>query len=161
MAFAAAWAPVAHAGPARAVVAAFKFEGALALCDLMAAAIAAGAPPGLLSGATLVPVPLHPRRRRARGFDQALLLARALGRRTGRPVAPCLARGGPATRQLGARRGARLAAPLAITAAARVPRIAVLVDDVHTTGATFDAAARALRDAGARRVACLSYARAV
>src|SRR5207245_2524374 len=37
----------------------------------------------------LVPVPLHPARLRARGFNQALLLARALGRRLNLPVAPC------------------------------------------------------------------------
>jgi predicted amidophosphoribosyltransferase len=158
-AFARAWAPLAHAGPARALVAALKFRGAVPLADLMAAQIAASAPPGLLDGA-LVPVPLHRARRRARGFDQAARIAAALARRTGLPLAPCLRRTGAATRQLGAGRGERLAAGrLAIEARGPVPRRAVLVDDVHTTGATFEACARALRADGAEHVTAVAYVR--
>ncbi|HYV15713.1 MAG TPA: double zinc ribbon domain-containing protein [Conexibacter sp.] len=161
-AYASAWAPLAYAGPARALVAALKFHGALPVADLMAAQIAAGAPARLLDGGTLVPVPLHPARRRARGFDQAALIARALARRRGLDLAPCLRRGGRATRQLGAARPQRLAAGrLAIAADGPVPRRAVLVDDVHTTGATFDACARALRAAGSEQVVALAYARAL
>jgi predicted amidophosphoribosyltransferase len=160
-AFTRAWAPLAHEGPARALVAALKFRGAFPLADLMAAQIVAGAPPGLLDGA-LVPVPLHPARRRARGFDQAAQLAAALSRRGGLPLAPCLRRTGAATRQLGAGRRARLAAGrLAIEARGPVPARAVLVDDVHTTGATFEACARALRAAGAEHVAAVAYVRAL
>ena len=159
-AFDAAWAPVAYAGSARSVVTALKFRGGLALAGFMAAQIAAGAPPGLLEDATLVPVPLHPRRRRQRGFDQAQRLADALGARTGLPVARCLRRHGPAHRQLGAGRVDRMAAGrMVIGAVGQVPAVAVLVDDVHTTGATLDACARALRAAGSRRVACVAYAR--
>ena len=56
-----AWAPVAYEGPARALVHALKFRGALRLADLMAAQIAAGAPPELLAApVALVPVPTHP-----------------------------------------------------------------------------------------------------
>jgi predicted amidophosphoribosyltransferase len=159
-AFDAAWAPVAYAGSARSVVTALKFRGGLALAGLMAAQIAAGAPSGLLADATLVPVPLHPHRRRRRGFDQAQRLAAALGVRTRLPVATCLRRRGPAHRQLGAGRADRMAADrMVIGAVGRAPAVAVLVDDVHTTGATFDACARALRAAGSRRVACVAYAR--
>jgi len=160
-AFAQAWAPLAHDGPARQLVAALKFRGALPAARLMAAQIAASAPPELLDGAVLVPVPLHPARRRARGFDQAALIASALAVRTGRPLHACLRRGGPATRQLGADRAARHAAAARqrLVAGEAVPRHALLVDDVHTTGATLDACAGVLRAAGAQRVSALSYAR--
>jgi predicted amidophosphoribosyltransferase len=161
-AFRVAWAPLAYDGPARALVAALKFRGALRVADLMAAQLAASAPPALLDGATLVPVPLHPARRRARGFDQAARIAAALARRRDLPFAACLERSGAATRQLGAGRGERLAVGrLAITASGAVPDRVVLVDDVHTTGATFDACARALQAAGAQHVTALAYARAL
>ena len=75
-----AWAPVAFEGPARALVHALKFRGALGVADAMAAQIVAGAPPGLLAApAALVPVPTHPLRRRVRGFDHAGWLAAAIG----------------------------------------------------------------------------------
>jgi ComF family protein len=160
-AFGRAWAPVAYAGPAKAIVGALKFRGALDLADLMAAQIAASAPAALLAApAVLVPVPLHPRRRRARGFDQAALLASAVAGRTGLELAAALRRTGPTQRQLGQSRVTRLA-PGRIDAVARgaVPARALLIDDVHTTGATFDACARALRAAGTRRVDCIAYAR--
>jgi len=107
-----------------------------------------------------VPVPLHPARRRARGFDQAALVAGALARRSGLPLADCLRREGAATRQLGAGRRARLdARRIALRLAEPPPTRAILLDDVHTTGATFDACAAALRAAGCEHVVALSYAR--
>jgi predicted amidophosphoribosyltransferase len=161
-AYAAAWSPLAHDGPARDLVAALKFGGALPLARLMAAQIAAGAPPGLLRDVALVPVPLHPARRRRRGFEQAARIAAALARARDLPIAPCLRRDGPATRQLGASRATRLAGGrLTIAVAGPVPPRALLVDDVHTTGATFEACARALRRAGCEHVAAVAYARAL
>ena len=91
-----AWAPVGYEGPARALVRALKFRGAVALADAMAAQIVASAPPGLLAReSALVPVPLHPRRRRRRGFNQAQVLAAALSGRAGLTLSDCLERDGP------------------------------------------------------------------
>lgn len=161
-AFSASWAPLAHDGPARALVAALKFCGARPAADLMAAQIAAGAPAALLDGVAVVPVPAHPRRRRARGYDQAELVAAALARRAGLPLAPCLRRVGGATRQLGASREARLTrGRVAVELRGRAPARALLVDDVHTTGATLDACARALRAGGSADVVAAAYARAL
>ena len=85
-----AWAPLAYDGPARALVGGLKYQRAAGLADSLAASIAAGAPAGWLQApAELVPVPLHPTRRRRRGFNQAERLARALpsGRACGSPTA--------------------------------------------------------------------------
>ncbi|MBX5442574.1 MAG: ComF family protein [Solirubrobacteraceae bacterium] len=155
-----AWAPFAHDGPARELVAALKFRGRLAAAELLAAPLAAGAG-ALLDRATLVPAPADPRRSRRRGFDHAALIAAALARRTGRPLAACLHRPA-AARQLGRSRAGRLAAGrrAGVVACAPAPETAVVVDDVHTTGATLEACAGALRAAGARRVHVLTATRA-
>lgn len=157
-----AWAPLAHTGPARDLVHALKFRDAPGAARLMGAHIVLRAPRGLLAaGAALVPVPAHPGRRRRRGYDHAAVLARELGRRTGLPVAPVLARaGGAQARQRGRSRAGRLAGGGPdVRATGPVPARCVLVDDVWTTGATLEACARALRGAGARHVAAVAYAR--
>ena len=159
-----AWAPLAYEGPARALVRALKFRGAVGLAEPMAAQIVAGAPTDLVGvGAQLVPVPLHPARTRRRGFNQAERLAAAIGRRTGMPVSDCLRRRGPAgARQVGRGRAERLAGigdPLEQRPGVAAPSDVVLVDDVVTTGATLAACAAALRGVGARRVRAVSYAR--
>ncbi len=157
-AFAAAWSPVSYAGVARRLVAALKFHRALAVADLMGAQIAANLPRDL-RGLPVVPVPAHPVRRRLRGYDPAGVLAAAVARRAGVPLVTCLRRRDRSARQVGAGRAERRRAPLAVVAVAAVPPRALLVDDVHTTGATLDACARALRDAGAGYVAAVTYAR--
>jgi ComF family protein len=159
----AAWAPVVFEGPARSLVHALKFRGALGVADAMAAQIVAGAPRGLLAPpAALVPVPTHATRRRARGFDHAERLARALADRTGLEVARCLVRSGAPTRQAGSSRVARRAAGrIDVRVRGDPPRTVVLVDDVHTTGATLEACGRALRRAGAYKVRAVAYARAL
>jgi ComF family protein len=158
-----AWAPVVFEGPARALVHALKFRAALAVADAMAAQIVAGAPRELLApSAALVPVPTHATRRRARGFDHADHLARALASRTGQEVARCLVRGGAPTRQAGSSRAARRApGRIEVRVRGDPPPSVVLVDDVHTTGATLEACGRVLRRSGAYTVCAVAYARAL
>jgi ComF family protein len=162
-AIARAWTPVAFEGPARAIVHALKFRGALAVADLMAAQMVATAPAGLLAdGVALVPVPTPAARRRRRGFDHAARLAAEIGERTGLEVVPCLRRAGSAPRQAGARRADRLAdGRVRVEVCGAVPRRVVLVDDVHTTGATLRECARKLQRNGAFEVTALAYARAL
>lgn len=157
----AVWAPVAYEGAARELVKGLKFHGATAVANEMAALIAAGAPEGMLGDApALIPVPLHPARRRKRAFNQAEAIADALGGRTGLPVLHCLARAGPERRQVGRGRAARLAGPTGtITGVGAPPPEVVLVDDVVTTGATLAACAAALRRAGATTVTAVAFAR--
>lgn len=104
----------------------------------------------------IVPVPLHRARLRQRGYDQALELARLLGRALDVPVRADVLRRSKATeaqsRLDASARQRNLRDAFAVDAAAPTPAHAVLVDDVMTTGATLHAAARALRDAGAARV---------
>lgn len=117
-------------------------------------------------GALLVPVPLHPWRRFERGHDQALGLARAVGRATGLPVVRALRRlrYTPAQGAAGAvsrRANVRGAFAARRLAARRLRGVEVwLVDDVVTSGATLEECARVLRSAGAGPVAALAAARA-
>ena len=171
-AFAAAWAPLAYDGVARRLVAALKFRGALPLAAVMAAHVAANLPPGVADprdpagdrlaapGTAVVAVPPQRARARARGFDAAAVLAAALAPRLGLPERRCLRRRDRGSRQVGATRAQRRSSGrIGVFACAPVPRRALLVDDVHTTGATLDACARALLDAGCAEVVAVTYAR--
>ncbi len=158
-AFDVAWAPLAYEGVARDLVQALKFRGALGAADVMAAQMAAGLPAALRGVDAVVPVPAHRGRRRSRGFDPAGLLARTVARRLGLPLVPCLRRGG-GRRQVGAARSERRdPARLTVRVRGAPPERVLLVDDVHTTGATLDACSRALVEGGSRWVAAVSYAR--
>jgi ComF family protein len=110
----------------------------------------------------LVPVPLHPRRLRHRGYDQAAILAAGAARRFRIPVAPLLRRVRETGQQVGRDRTSRERSVRgAFAAAGNVLGTRIcLIDDVLTTGATASAAADALLLAGAARVEVRTLARA-
>lgn len=111
----------------------------------------------------VVPVPLHASRLRARGFNPAARLARAVARARGircAPVALERIRDTPSQTGLSRRARARnVAGAFRVRTARRLPRRIWLVDDVVTTGSTLSEAARALREAGAREVIGICVAR--
>jgi predicted amidophosphoribosyltransferase len=97
-----------------------------------------------------------------RGHHPAERLARELGELWGIACHPFLGRVRPVARQTGLSRAERRRNVRgAFSAKATPPRAVVLVDDVYTTGATVDAAAAALRAAGAKDVYVVTFARAV
>ncbi|HEY8493976.1 MAG TPA: phosphoribosyltransferase family protein [Myxococcota bacterium] len=133
----------------------------LALVESLARDAAARA--AALRPLLVVPVPMHPRRLRARGLHPAGVLARVVARRLGVPFAPsALVAVRETQSQTGLDRAARrrnVRGAFAPSPGFAAPPVVALVDDVATTGATLCAAARALRRAGARRIVAICVAR--
>jgi ComF family protein len=152
-------------GIARAAILLAKHGGRLSMLRHLASLLAEEAPEHLAVAAWdgLVPVPLHWGRRLRRGFNQAEILARGMGRRHRLPVlAGVLRRVRPTPPQQGdadARRANVRDAFAAPDRAAVAGRHLLLMDDVFTTGATANACARVLLAAGAEAVGILTLAR--
>lgn len=147
------WAARLYDERAARLVHAFKYDGRAGLANTMAEAIA-GALPSSLRPDLVIGAPLHPARRRERGFDQAARLADALAGRLGAPCLPgALLRTRPTRTQAllpERERRTNLEGAFAAPEPARLRgRRVLVVDDVVTTGATLDAALEALAAAGA------------
>ena len=151
-------------GALRDIIHAFKYEGRRSLAKPLSELLRAQRSWALSGADCVVPVPLHPWRRFRRGFNQAEDLARQLEL----PVVHALwrvrvtaAQAGltAAARQRNVRHAFRLS-PL-LTRRMRRRFIDDRVDDVRTTGATLEACADVLRQAGAREVRGVTVARAV
>lgn len=155
----------AYSGPARACLHALKYDGEQRLVAPLAELLAARWRRVGIGGDVLVPVPVHAARRRQRGFDQAELLARGVGRELGLPVATALGRTTRTTAQHSLDRRARavnVGHAFVVTPAGEAQvrgRWVVLIDDVVTTGATLSGCAGALYTAGAAAVSGLALAR--
>lgn len=148
---------------ARRLVHELKYEGLTSLAAPMAALMAPLLPPQ--QSQILIPVPLHGSRERARGYNQSAELARHLSRIAGVACDPRALRRTRNTEPLAKtmHRDERRAIVAGAFAARRERvggRRVVLVDDVVTTGATLDACARVLLDAGAADVCGITWARA-
>ena len=160
LAFASARAAVAYDGPARPLVAAWKEHG-LGRVVTVAADLVVDVVPRPAAVA-LAFVPGDPDRVAWRGANPAEMLAGELGRRWALPVEPFLERARSVRPQRGLPKAARRAnVRRAFRARGAVAGAVALVDDVYTTGATVDAAARELRRAGAGPVHVVTFARAI
>jgi len=160
LAFASARAAVAYDEAVRRLVRAWKERGLRTLAAEAAALVAESLPPPNV--AALAFVPADRARGLERGHQPAERLARELGERWSLPVPALLGRTRLASRQRGlslADRRRNVAG--AFAPAGEAPARVALVDDVYTSGSTANAAATALRKAGARRVDVITFARVV
>ena len=158
--------PFRFEGAIRQAVHKLKYNNLRAICRDLAQLMHDYLQANALPGDVLVPVPLHPRRLRQRGYNQSVLLARELAQLTGLPVIEdCLCR-------------SRNSLPQARTATVEERRDnvigafickneklagagVILIDDVCTTGATLEACASALKIGGTESVWGLTLAREV
>ena len=135
------------------VVRAFKYQNQRELAEVLATPLALGITQSGFSANGITHVPTDPRRRFWRGYDQSALLARAIAKLTTIPYQPVLRRTRLAPSQSSRPIAKRHRLPDNLFGS-RFPVSGnwILVDDVFTTGATFQRAERALRQAGAARI---------
>ncbi|MCJ7605189.1 MAG: ComF family protein [Dehalococcoidales bacterium] len=146
-------APFLFDGLTRHVIHEFKYRNLRGLAPLLAGLLYDYLAESPVPGDVLVPVPLHPKRLRERGYNQSGLLARELGKLTGVPVVtdslrrvhhtPPLARSSNVDD-----RRARVADAFASTDGKLKGKRVILIDDVSTSGATLNACATVLKEAG-------------
>ena len=138
----------------------FKFKGETARAPSLAGLLADAC--GMLgTGVVLVPVPMHAKRRRQRGYDQVGILANAVGKQAGLPVIEALAKNRETVTQVGlsaSERSLNLIDAFVVRPGVALPDQVILIDDVATTGSTLSECARALRRAGVQTVGAVVIA---
>lgn len=158
----------AYEETSRQLVLDFKHGGRLDSLDQLARWMVRAGPDVLGGAQALIPVPLHPARLFKRRFNQSVLLAKAVSKRSGIPVASdWLIRTRRTPTQAGKSGKARrrnVSGAFAVTDRGRMElpgKTVVLIDDVMTTGATFEACAKPLLKSGAIFVNALALSRVV
>lgn len=156
-----------YEGTLRTIIHALKYDRRRSVARGLSKALAACGADLLADADAVIPVPLHRRRERQRGFNQALDLAKGLGPPVLQPLrrlrdTPSQVALPAQERHHNVRDAFALRSPRPWRRSDRLRgAIVVLVDDVTTTGATLDACARTLIAAGAREVRALTAARVV
>ena len=158
--------PYRFEGVVRQAVVLFKYHNLRALAPTLAGLLKDYLDSHPLPFEAVLPVPLHPRKQRQRGYNQSGLLARELSRLVGMPVmdgAIKRLKATPPQARAQRREERRANVTNAFFCQERGPegRNLLLVDDVCTTGATLDACAQALKKAGAKAVFGLTLVREV
>lgn len=160
--FTCARAPLLYEFPINTAVKAWKFHGHLFYLPVFGRILSEAAGDAAMSFDAIVPVPLHRRRQASRGFNQAMELAKIVSRKLCQPLCSNVLRTRATKTQSDLMADERVknvrgAFAVAGRLACRRP---LIIDDVMTTGATCNALAAALRDAGADEVYVLTIARA-
>ena len=144
----------------------FKYQRRLSTGKALASLAAIGCPLDSEPYDMIVPVPLHLERLRWRGFNQSLLLARAIGQARHTPVDPFLLERirstTPQTQLKGKERRTNVRGAFHVSDAEKLTgKTVLLIDDVYTSGATTEECARTLRRSGAATVDVFTLARAI
>ncbi len=155
-------------GPLQELIHRFKYGKKIHLSrplGLLTAAALGDFPPAL-SANFIIPVPLHRKRLRERGFNQSQLIGQVLAKRWGIPLSVHNLRRirwtDPQTGLSAAERERNIRGAFAVVAPDRlVGKRLLLVDDVYTTGSTVTECAKTLRQSGAKEVYVVTVARAV
>lgn len=155
-----------YGGSVRRIVHRYKFDSGKWLAPFLGEEMAKQAAqiPGPLDAVAFVP--LHKKRRRQRGYDQAELLAKEVAKRSGLPLVYGLSRTIPTKKQSTLKAGERKTNVCgAFVRRKETPETEIagkhllLIDDVAATGSTLAECARVLRESGAAGVSALVYAR--
>lgn len=155
--------PYRFEGPIRDAIHALKYQGVRAAAETLGRLMSEYLEANPVSADVLVPVPLHSRRLRSRGYNQSALLAREIGKLLNLPVRETLlvrvtnARPQVDTQSVEERRN-NVADNFRCQADATGPSV-LLIDDVATTGSTLSECAYVLKGAGASTVEALALAR--
>jgi ComF family protein len=153
---------LAYVFPNDVLITSAKYNGNLAVARTLGTFLATQiekqiAPRELGAIDVILPIPLSPKRQAERGYNQAAEIARVVAKRLGRPLAADLMRTRDTQKQADLSLKARLKNVRGAFSAASLERplagkYVLLIDDVMTTGATLNEAAKALKEAGAARV---------